>query len=71
MSTAIQVEMPARSEAPATNAMPKVVAKSVNVYYGEKHALKDVSIDIPERSVTAFIGRRAAASRPSCAASTG
>jgi phosphate transport system ATP-binding protein len=28
----------------------------VNVFYGDKHALKDVSIDIPERSVTAFIG---------------
>jgi phosphate transport system ATP-binding protein len=28
----------------------------VNVYYGEKHALKGVDVDIPERSVTAFIG---------------
>jgi phosphate transport system ATP-binding protein len=58
MSTAVQVQMPARSEMPvsATNAMPKVVARSVNVFYGEKHALKDVTIDIPERSVTAFIG---------------
>lgn len=35
---------------------PKVVARDVNVYYGEKHALKGVSIDIPEKSVTAFIG---------------
>ncbi|MGE0280517.1 MAG: phosphate ABC transporter ATP-binding protein PstB [Rhizobiaceae bacterium] len=34
----------------------KVHAKDVNVYYGEKHALKNVSIDIPERSVTSFIG---------------
>jgi phosphate transport system ATP-binding protein len=34
----------------------KVVAKDVNVFYGAKHALKHVSIDIPERSVTAFIG---------------
>lgn len=34
----------------------KVEARSVNVYYGEKHALKDVSVDVPERSVTAFIG---------------
>ncbi|MGE3146690.1 MAG: phosphate ABC transporter ATP-binding protein PstB [Pseudorhodoplanes sp.] len=34
----------------------KVRARDVNVYYGEKHALKDVSIDIAERSVTAFIG---------------
>ncbi len=35
---------------------PKVVARDVNVYYGDKHALKNVSIDIPERAVTAFIG---------------
>jgi phosphate transport system ATP-binding protein len=34
----------------------KVKAEDVNVYYGDKHALKSVSIDIPERSVTAFIG---------------
>ncbi len=34
----------------------KVVADKVNVYYGAKHALKDVSVDIPERAVTAFIG---------------
>ncbi len=35
---------------------PKIVARDVNVYYGPKHALKDVGIDIPEKSVTAFIG---------------
>jgi phosphate transport system ATP-binding protein len=34
----------------------KVVAEDVNVYYGEKHALKSVSISIGSRSVTAFIG---------------
>ncbi len=34
----------------------KVDAKDVNVYYGEKHALKDVSLGILEKSVTAFIG---------------
>ncbi len=37
-------------------AKPKVVARNVNVFYGQKHALKDVSVDIPERSVTSFIG---------------
>jgi phosphate transport system ATP-binding protein len=35
---------------------PTVAARGVNVYYGDKHALKDVSVDIPGRSVTAFIG---------------
>ena len=35
---------------------PKVITRNVNVYYGEKHALNDVSINIPEKAVTAFIG---------------
>jgi phosphate transport system ATP-binding protein len=34
----------------------KVSAEKVCVFYGEKQALFDVSIDIPERAVTAFIG---------------
>ncbi len=40
----------------APQADVKVTARDVNVYYGEKQALKDVSVDIPARSVTAFIG---------------
>ncbi|MFN3868685.1 MAG: phosphate ABC transporter ATP-binding protein PstB [Hyphomicrobiaceae bacterium] len=43
---------PGSKPAPGT----KVVARSVNVFYGAKHALKDVHVDIPEKSVTAFIG---------------
>ncbi len=35
---------------------PKVIARDVNVYYSEKQALKSVSVEIPEKSVTAFIG---------------
>ncbi len=34
----------------------KVAADKVSVFYGEKQALFDVSIDIAERSVTSFIG---------------
>jgi phosphate transport system ATP-binding protein len=34
----------------------KVRAEKVNVFYSEKQALFDVSIDIPERAVTSFIG---------------
>jgi phosphate transport system ATP-binding protein len=34
----------------------RVAARSVNVHYGIKQALFDVSIDIPDRAVTAFIG---------------
>jgi len=34
----------------------KVTARNVNVFYGEKHALHDVTVDIPDRGVMAFIG---------------
>jgi phosphate transport system ATP-binding protein len=37
-------------------AATKVSARDVNVFYGDKQALFDVSIDIPDRAVTAFIG---------------
>jgi phosphate transport system ATP-binding protein len=30
--------------------------KNVNVYYGDKHAIKDVSMTVKEKNVTAFIG---------------
>ncbi len=34
----------------------KISASGVQVYYGQNHALKDVSVDILDRAVTAFIG---------------
>ncbi len=34
----------------------KISCRNVNVYYGKKHAIKDVSVDIAEKEVTAFIG---------------
>ena len=34
----------------------KISARGVQVYYGEKHALKDVDVDLLDRTVTAFIG---------------
>jgi phosphate transport system ATP-binding protein len=39
-----------------TSGEPKMVARDVNVFYGQKHALKDVNVTIRPRSVTAFIG---------------
>lgn len=36
--------------------MNKIEAKHVNFFYGDFHALKDISMDIPENSVVAFIG---------------
>ncbi|MEQ1618244.1 MAG: phosphate ABC transporter ATP-binding protein PstB [Terricaulis sp.] len=37
-------------------ATSKVVARDINVFYGAKQALFDISLDIPDRAVTAFIG---------------
>jgi phosphate transport system ATP-binding protein len=51
----VQVESRA-SEQPGSAGRPKVVARDVNVFYGDKHALHDVNLDIPERAVTALIG---------------
>ncbi|ALV25745.1 phosphate ABC transporter ATP-binding protein [Pannonibacter phragmitetus] len=46
----------AKVENGVTHAEPKIVAQKVQVYYGDKHAIKDVDIKIQPRSVTAFIG---------------
>jgi len=35
---------------------PKITAREVNVHYGSNHAIKDVTVDIEDRAVTAFIG---------------
>ena len=35
---------------------PVLSVEDLNVHYGDDHALKDVSMDIPEKSVTALIG---------------
>lgn len=37
-------------------AMPKMTARDVSVFYGEKQALKNVSIEVSNEDVTAFIG---------------
>ena len=35
--------------------MNKMEIRNLNLWYGEKHALKDTSLDIPEHKITAFI----------------
>jgi phosphate transport system ATP-binding protein len=35
---------------------PRMTARRVNVHYGDKHAIRDVTIDIAEQEVIAFIG---------------
>ncbi|MFN6924420.1 MAG: ATP-binding cassette domain-containing protein, partial [Tabrizicola sp.] len=39
-----------------TGMLTKITARGVQVHYGPTHALKDVSVDILDRAVTAFIG---------------
>ena len=34
----------------------KIEARGVQVYYGQNHALRDVDVDILDKTVTAFIG---------------
>ncbi|WP_226782249.1 phosphate ABC transporter ATP-binding protein PstB [Oceaniglobus trochenteri] len=34
----------------------KITARNVQVHYGDTHAIKDVSVEIADRTVTAFIG---------------
>lgn len=34
----------------------KISAKNVQVYYGDNHAIKDVDVEIADKTVTAFIG---------------
>ena len=41
---------------PATAVAPKIEVRNLDFYYGESRALKDISLSLPERSVTAFIG---------------
>ena len=50
-SARIRPTAPSMAENPA-----RIVARNVNVSYGDKQAIFDVSMDIPEKSVTAFIG---------------
>jgi len=44
---------PGQSQAPAA---PKMTARKVSAFYGQKKAVDDVSIDITREHVTAFIG---------------
>ncbi|MEO7151256.1 MAG: ATP-binding cassette domain-containing protein, partial [Burkholderiaceae bacterium] len=41
---------------PAAIDAPKLSVRNLNFYYGGFHALKNISLDIPAKRVTAFIG---------------
>jgi len=42
--------------ATVTDTDNKMTARGVNVWYGENHAIKEVDVDILDKTVTAFIG---------------
>ena len=39
-----------------TKFKPHIHVKSLNLFYGEHQALKDITVDIPEKEITAIIG---------------
>jgi len=54
MSDAVQLDRPTGRV--AGGAKPKMTARKVNLWYGEKQALFDVDLDMPDNHVTAMIG---------------
>ena len=54
--SALPRERPARTAADLARRTPKVTIEHVNFYYGQKQALSDVSLSIPQHCVTALIG---------------
>jgi phosphate transport system ATP-binding protein len=44
------------SEQKVTQKETKIAANNVQVYYGATHAIKDVNVEIEDKTVTAFIG---------------
>lgn len=50
------IAAPATSEMPELVSPAKMAVEDLNLYYGEFHALKNVSLDFPSHEVTALIG---------------
>ena len=47
---------PRVSHGAAPGGPTKIAARDVSVFYGEKQALHEVSLEIPDKTVTALIG---------------
>jgi phosphate transport system ATP-binding protein len=50
------MQLPNEPKRKEVNASPKIRIRNLNFYYGDFHALKTITLDIPEKKVTAFIG---------------
>ncbi len=55
-TTALAGRVPEVKSPSAAAGPTKIAARDVSVFYGDKQALFDVSLDIPDKTVTAFIG---------------
>ena len=55
-SESINMTGSATTDTTSDGGMPKMTARHVDVFYGDKQAINDVSIDVSMDSVTAFIG---------------
>ncbi len=55
-TVAAETAIPVLDNSGAAETPVKIKARNVDVFYGEKQAIKDLSIDIPARNVSAFIG---------------
>jgi phosphate transport system ATP-binding protein len=51
----MQMTTPLQAATPTVGKV-KLHVRNLNFYYGKFHALKNISLDIPEKKVTAFIG---------------
>lgn len=58
LAPVIETQPTIESDDTLTAALPdaKIQIRDLNFYYGNNQALKDISIDIPDKKVTAFIG---------------
>jgi phosphate transport system ATP-binding protein len=56
ISKPLSPTLPFRQETGATTSPVKISVNHLNFFYGKSQALFDVSIEIPERAVSAFIG---------------
>jgi phosphate transport system ATP-binding protein len=56
VQTAPPPPVPAPGASAPTDGAPRISASGVRVFYGEKQALFDIDLDVPDRAVTALIG---------------
>ena len=56
VQTAPPTPVPAPAASAPTDGAPRISASGVRVFYGEKQALFDIDLDVPDRAVTALIG---------------